>query len=131
MNKIVEVLKEVGVFYVATVEEDKPHVRPFSSVTEFEGHCYLCTNNTKEIYKQLMKNPYVEISGMNKKGEWIRLNGKLVRDDRDEARKAMLEDPTGPSKLYKLGDGIFKVLRLEEAKCIKHSFFSDPEKIEE
>lgn len=131
MNKIVAALKEVGVFYVATVEDGQPRVRPFSSVTEFNGHCYLCTNNTKEIYKQLMKNPRVEISGMNKKGEWIRCSGKLVRDDNDEARKAMLADPTGPSSLYKIGDGIFEVLRLEEANCVKYSFFSKPEKIEE
>lgn len=131
MNHIVEELKNVKVFYVATVEDDQPRVRPFSSVAEFEGRAYLCTNNTKEIYRQITANLKVEISGMGKGGAWIRISAKLVRDDRDEARAAMLADPTGPSNLYKVGDGIFEVFYLEDAVCTKYSFTADPVVIEE
>lgn len=131
MNHIVEELKKVKVFYVATVEGDQPRVRPFSSVTEFEGKAYLCTNNTKEIYRQITANPKVEISGMGQGGTWIRVLAKLVRDDRDEARSAMLADPTGPSNLYKIGDGIFEVFYLEDAVCTKYSFTADPVVVEE
>ncbi|MDE7247160.1 MAG: pyridoxamine 5'-phosphate oxidase family protein [Lachnospiraceae bacterium] len=126
-----EELKNVKVFYVATVEDDQPRVRPFSSVAEVEGKVYLCTNNTKEIYRQIMANPKVEISGMGQGGTWIRISAKLVRDDRDEARAAMLADPTGPSNLYKIGDGIFEVFYLEDAVCTKYSFGADPVVIEE
>lgn len=131
MNHIVEELKNVKIFYVATVEENQPRVRPFSSVAEFEGRAYLCTNNTKEIYRQIMANPKVEISGMGKGGTWIRISAKLVRDERDEARAAMLADPTGPSNLYKIGDGIFEVFYLEDAVCTKYSFTADPVVVEE
>ena len=131
MNHIVEELKNVKIFYVATVEDGQPRVRPFSSVAEFEGKAYLCTNNTKEIYRQIMANPKVEISGMGQGGTWIRISAKLVRDDRDEARAAMLADPTGPSNLYKIGDGIFEVFYLEDAVCTKYSFTADPVVIEE
>lgn len=131
MNHIVEELKNVKVFYVATVEGDQPRVRPFSSVAEFEGKAYLCTNNTKEIYRQIMANPKVEISGMGKGGTWIRISANLVHDDRDEARAAMLADPTGPSNLYKVGDGIFEVFYMEDAVCTKYSFTADPVVIEE
>ncbi len=130
MNKIAEALKGVGVFYIATVEGDQPHVRPFSSVCEFEGKAYICTNNTKKCYEQMTTNSRVEISGMGKDGTWIRLTGKLVRDDRDEARAAMLQDPTGPSNLYKLGDGIFEVFYIDEASCTKYSFKGSPETIQ-
>lgn len=130
MNKIVEELKKTKTFYIATIDGDQPRVRPFSSVTEFEGNLYICTNNTKEVYKQIISNPKIEISGMAE-GKWIRVNGIAVRDDRDEARKAMLEDPTGPSNLYTLGDGIFEVFKIENAKCTKYSFTNDPEIIEE
>lgn len=112
---------------MATVEGDQPRVRPFSSVTEIDGQLYLCTNNTKECYKQMIANSKVEICGMEKDGTWIRITGKLVRDDRDEARAKMLEDPTGPSNLYRLGDGIFEVFRLEEAVCVKYSMTAEPE----
>ena len=47
MNRIVEELRKTGVFYVATIDGDTSRVRPFSSVTEFEGNLYICTNNTK------------------------------------------------------------------------------------
>lgn len=131
MNHIVEELKKIGTFYVATVDGDQPHVRPFSSVTEYEGKVYLCTNNTKEVYKQMTANPKTEITGMGKDGTWIRIVGTLVRDDRDEARAAMLADPTGPSNLYKLGDGIFEVLYLSHAVCTKYSFTDKPQIISE
>lgn len=131
MNKIVEELKKTGVFYVATMDGDQPRVRPFSSLTEIDGKLYICTNNTKDCYKQMTANPKIEICGMAKDGSWLRISGKAIRDDRDEARKAMLEDPTGPSNLYTLGDGIFEVLRVEDAVCTKYSFTSAPEVIEE
>ena len=131
MNKIVEELKKTGVFYVATMDGDQPRVRPFSSLTEIDGKLYICTNNQKDCYKQMTANPKIEICGMAKDGSWLRISGKAVRDDRDEARKAMLEDPTGPSNLYTLGDGIFEVLRVEDAVCTKYSFTSAPEVIEE
>ncbi len=130
MNRIVDELRKTGVFYVSTIDGDTSRVRPFSSVTEFEGNLYICTNNTKNVYKQIMANPKIEICGMEKDGTWIRINGTAQRDDRDEARKAMLEDPTGPSNLYKLGDGIFEVLRIDNAKCTKYSMTSDPVEIE-
>lgn len=126
MNKIVEELKKTNVFYVATVNGDQPRVRPFSSVTEIDGAVYICTNNTKDGYVQLIANPNVEICGMNGDGSWIRVTGKAVRDDRDEARKAMLDDPTGPSNLYTLGDGIFEVFRIDDAVCTKYSFTEEP-----
>ena len=34
-------------FYLATVEGDQPHVRPFGAVCEFEGKLYIVTNNKK------------------------------------------------------------------------------------
>lgn len=130
MNKVVEELKKTGVFYVATVDKDQPSVRPFSSVLKFEGNLYICTNNTKAVYKQIIANSKIAISGMQKDGHWIRIIGKAVRDDRDEARAAMLADPTGPSKLYTLGDGIFEVLRVEDAVCTKYTMQGDSQIIE-
>lgn len=126
MNRIVEEMKKAGTIYLATEDNGIPHVRPFSSITEFEGRPYLCTNNTKKVFAQLMKNPVTEISGMAKDGTWLRITGRLIRDDRDEARAAMLADPTGPSSIYHLGDGIFEVFRLEDAVCTKYSFNADP-----
>lgn len=130
MNRIVEELKKVGTFYIATIDGDQARVRPFGSVTEIDGQLYICTNNQKDVYKQMIANPKIEISGMGKDGTWLRISGKAVRDDRDEARAQMLADPTGPSGLYHVGDGIFEVLRIENPVCTKYSFESEPEVIQ-
>lgn len=129
MNKIVEELKNVGTFYIATLENDQPRVRPFSSVTEFEGNIYLCSGNQKEVYKQIMNNPKIELCGMSKDGEWIRVSAIAVKDERIEAQEAMLKDPTGPSQLYTAGDGKFVVFRLDNVKCMKYNFYSAPREI--
>ena len=127
MNKIVEELRKTGVFYIATVDEGgQPRVRPFGAVAEFEGKVYFCTNNQKACYAQMLAQPKTEISGMAPDGTWLRVTGKLVRDDRDEARAAMLAANESLKDMYRVGDGIFEVLYLEDAACTKYSFTADP-----
>lgn len=131
MNKVVEELKKVKVFFVATEEGDQPRVRPFSSVTEVDGEAYLCCGNFKEVYKQLTADPKVELCGMYPDGtSWLRVTARVREDDRREVQQAMLDDPTGPKGLYAAGDGRFVTYRLEEIKAIKYSFFTPPEVIE-
>ena len=131
MSKILEELKNVRTFYVATAEANgQPRVRPFGAVAEFEGKIYICTNNTKACYKQMIENPLTELCGMAPDGTWIRVTGKLVRDDRDEAREAMLQANEGLRGMYHIGDGIFEVLYLEDPVCVKYSFTAAPQTIE-
>ena len=112
MNRITEELQKAGTFFIATVEGDQPRVRPFGAVAEFEGKTYICTNNTKACYAQMLANPKTEISASGPDGTWLRISGELVRDDRDEARAAMLEANPGLGMMYHVGDGIFEVLYL-------------------
>ena len=131
MNRVVEALKEHSPFFIATAEKDQPYVRPFSSVTEFEGNLYLCCNNQKEVYRQLKKNPKIALCGISKEGSWLRVTGLAVEDDRIEARAAMLQDPTGPSMLYKADDGLFVVFKITKVHAVKYSFEAAPEMISE
>ena len=130
-GRIVEEIRKTGVFYIATVDADgQPRVRPFGAVAEFEGKVYICTNNTKSCYAQMLANPKTELCGVEPDGTWIRVTGKLVRDDRDEARAAMLEANEGLKNMYHVGDGIFEVLFLEDVTCTKYSFTAAPVVIE-
>lgn len=61
MNNVLNELRKVKVFYLATTDGNKPKVRPFSIVTEFEGKIYIYCGKQKEVYKQLKNNPYIEI----------------------------------------------------------------------
>lgn len=131
MNKIVEELKKVKIFYIATIEGDKPKVRPFSSIAEFEDHAYLCTGNQKDIYRQINENPNVELCGMYDGGTWLRVSATLEEDNRLEVQQAVLDDPTGPSQLYKAGDGRFATFKLTNIKAFKFNFYAAPEEIKE
>ena len=75
---------------MATVEGDQPRVRPFGTAHIFEGKLYIQTGKTKDVSKQIHANPKVEICAF-KDGEWLRVAGELVEDDRREARQSMLD----------------------------------------
>lgn len=129
MNRVVEELKKVGVFFIATIADGEPRVRPFSTIAEFEGNAYICCGNHKEIYKQLSANPHIELCGMYDGGNWIRVTAVAEEDARLEAQQAVLDDPTGPSQLYRAGDGRFVVYRLTQVKALKYNFYAAPEEI--
>lgn len=126
MKRAMEFLEEAGTFYLATADGDQPRVRPFGAVAEFEDKLYIITNNEKDVYKQMQKNPKVEISGMAK-GKWIRLSAEAVRDDRFEARKNMLDANPSLRKMYSEDDGRVEVLYLQNATATICSFTDEPE----
>lgn len=53
-----------GVYYLATTDKDQPHVRPFDGAVVLEDKFYIGTNKNKEVFKQILKNPKIEIFSM-------------------------------------------------------------------
>lgn len=90
MERVVKFLKEAETYYLATVEGDQPRVRPFGTAHIFEGKLYIQTGKVKEVSKQIHANPKIEICAF-KNGEWLRVAGELVEDDKREARQSMLD----------------------------------------
>lgn len=127
MKEALEFLQECGTFYIATVEEDQPRVRPFGVAFEYEEKLYIVTNNTKKCFKQMMQNPKVEISGMNKKGQWIRLTGEVANDDRREVKELALEVAPSLKSIYSIDDGIFATLYFTKGTATICSFTAEPE----
>ena len=56
MEEVQKFLKEAGVYYLATVDQDKPKVRPFGTAEIFEGHLYIQTGKKKDVFKQIENN---------------------------------------------------------------------------
>lgn len=127
MNRAFEFLKESGTFYLATADGDQPRVRPFGAVFEYEGKSYIVTNNTKKCFKQMIEDPKVEISSMNKKGQWIRVTGEVANDDRREVKEFALEANPFLKKMYSVDDGIFAVLYFTKGTASIYSFNGEPE----
>ena len=128
MERVVEFLKEAQVYYLATVEGDQPRVRPFGTVHIFEGKLYIQTGRVKDVSKQIMANGKVELCAM-KEGEWIRVSGTLVEDDRTEARQSMLNAYPGLQGMYAADDGNTQVFYLKDVTATISSFTHDPEVI--
>ena len=128
MDKVLKFLKDAETYYLATVEGDQPRVRPFGTAHVFEGKLYIQTGKVKDVSKQLHQNPKVEICAF-KNGEWLRVSGKLIEDDRIEARQSMLDAYPSLQKMYKADDGNTEVFYFKDATAIFSSFTHEPEVI--
>ena len=127
MEKVYEFLKNAGVYYIATVDGDQPHVRPFGTVNIFDGKLYIQTGKSKDVSRQIEANGKIEISAMVGDDRWIRLTGTLVEDDRIEARISMLDAYPSLQAMYKADDGNTVVYYLKDAKAVFCSFTEAPE----
>ena len=129
MNEVVKYLQKCGTFYLATVEGDQPHVRPFGAVCEFEGKLYIVTNNKKKVYNQMKANGKVEMCGMNK-GTQIRVKGVVKEDTRREARVAMMEEnKKSLQSMYTVDDNLMTVFAFESGIATVYSFTEEPKVI--
>ncbi|MDF2672476.1 MAG: pyridoxamine 5-phosphate oxidase-related FMN-binding protein [Clostridiales bacterium] len=125
MKEIYEFLKKCETYYIATVEGDQPRVRPFGTVDVFEGKLYIQTGKVKNVSKQMMINPKIEICAFYE-GKWIRIEAKAIEDDRIEAKKHMLDAYPSLQAMYKADDGNTQVFYLKDATATISSFTEEP-----
>ena len=126
MKRVYEFLKQSGCYYLATVENGKPRVRPFGTVNLFENRIYIQTGKVKSVAKQLKENPYVELSAMNKDGKWIRVSAEAVLDENLKAQESMLDEYPNLKSTYAVGDGNTEVYYLKNATAQISSFTDEP-----
>ena len=129
MKEVYEFLKDCGTYYLATIDNDTPRVRPFGTVNIFEDKLYVQTGKSKDVFKQIEKNNNVEICSF-KEGKWIRVTGKLIVDDRVEAKKSMLDNYPELRGMYNENDDNTVVLYFESFKATISSITAPPIVIE-
>lgn len=126
MERVLKFLKSAQVYYLATTEGDQPRVRPFGTVHIFEDKLYIQTGKSKDVSRQLHTNPKAEICAFQY-GEWLRVAGELVEDDRREARQSMLEAYPSLQNMYSADDGNTEVFYFKDATATFSSFSHEPE----
>lgn len=125
MQEVYEFLKKCGTYYLATVDGDQPHVRPFGTVNLFEGNLYIQTGKVKAVSREMTANPKVELCAFD--GEtWLRVSAKAVEDDRVQARQDLLDHYPELQSLYTADDGNTQVFALTEATATFSSFQAAP-----
>lgn len=114
-ERIDEFLNEAKVFFLATVDGDKPKNRPLGFHLLKDGKLYFGVGDFKDVYKQMVENPYVEIVALVET-DFLRYYGKVVFEEDyafgesivagNEFLQGIYNDETG----YKLA-----IFHLEEA----------------
>ena len=128
-EKVCAFLDEAQVYYLATVEGDQPRVRPFGTALVYEGKLYIQTGKVKPVSHQLAENSKAEICAFHN-GQWVRVSGKLLNDDRREVKVAMLDKYPNLKRMYDPDDGNTQVLYFEGATATFSSFMAAPETVE-
>ena len=128
IDKVYYFLNDAQTYYLATVDGDKPRVRPFGTILLYEGKLYIQTGKVKDVSKQISENPFVEICAyMN--GSWIRIAAELVEDDNRDVKVAMLEKMPSLKAMYSADDENTQVFWMKDATATICSFTSQPEVI--
>jgi uncharacterized pyridoxamine 5'-phosphate oxidase family protein len=131
MTTALEYLKTNPVFHIATVDGTQARVRPFGFVMKRTGALYFCTNNTKDVYKQLSQNPDFEISDMVSDSTWLRVRGRIAFDDTRDAKVQAFKESDMLLKIYPKGadDETFVTFYFTEAVATLYFFTEKPKKI--
>lgn len=129
MNEVVKFLNENPVQYLATIGRDgKAKCRPFMFSGEMNHKLWFCTNNTKEVYKDMQANPNIEISVSSPTYVWIRLNGKAVFENNMAVKEMCIQNPIVKSQYSSADNPIFEVFYLENAHAVLSDFSGNPPK---
>lgn len=126
MQKVYDFLKKCNTYYLATTDGDQPRVRPFGTIDLFEGKLYIQTGKVKDVSKQILKNPKIEICAFDGQ-KWLRVQAIAVEDDRVEARQHMLDGYPELHNMYSATDDNTQVFYLKDATATFSSFTEAPE----
>ena len=91
MSKVNDFVTEAGGFFLATVDGDQPKVRPLGAHLEMDDKVLFGVGDFKDVYKQLVANPKVEIVACKQDGHWMRYTGKAVFEDDPKYAEAILD----------------------------------------
>ena len=88
-KKVFDFLEKAGTFYLATVEDGQPRVRPYGAMLFFEDKIYIMAFGKTNATRQIAANPKAEICAF--KGQTLRIECELVEDNRPEVGKALVD----------------------------------------
>lgn len=116
IQTVYKFLKEARVYYIATIDGDRPQCRPFGSLNIYDGELEIQTGHKKAVDRQIQKNPNVCIVALNGK-EWMRIDATLKEETRIEAKEKMLNTMPELKNMYKADDDNTAVYMLTNVKA--------------
>lgn len=127
MKEVVTFLRENPVQYLATVGRDgKAKCRPFMFAGDLDGKLWFCTNNQKDVYKDMQQNPCIEVCVSSPSYAWIRLSGEAVFENNLAAKEMCIQNPIVKSQYGQATNPIFTVFYLKNARAVIADFSGNP-----
>lgn len=120
MNETFKFLKEnTQVNFLATIDCNKPSLRPFGDPFLHDGKIYVITNKKKNVSKQIATNNNVCIVAYDDEN-WIRINCQLIDDSDNVAakKKAIQEYDWAEAAGYTLDNPNFQILYMSNASSV-------------
>lgn len=129
-EKISNFLTEAGVYFLATVDGDKPKCRPIGFHVLRNDRLYFGVGDFKDVYKQLCRNPEAEIVAVI--GDtWLRIYGQVVFEKEDTIAQEVLEKITVLKEIYNEKTGYkLAIFHLEKATAEFRSLMTITESYE-
>lgn len=129
IEKINDIITKAEVFYLATVDGDKPKVRPLGFHMLLEGKIYFGVGTHKDVYKQLEANPSAEIAAWD--GEhFLRYYGTADLTGNDAVIEKAFELMPEIAEAYKANDWKMGVFFLNDATAEIRNMFAIEESYE-
>ena len=102
-ERVEEFMTEAQVFFLATVDGDKPKNRPLGFHLLKDGKIYFGVGDHKDVYNQMDENPNVEIVALVET-DFLRYYGKAVFEETDDFANAVgkAEGDANAQKIQKM-----------------------------
>ena len=114
IEKVQEILDKAETFYLATVDGEKPKVRPLGGRVYHEDKIYFTIGTFKDVYKQLEANPNTEIAAWD--GEhFLRYYGEAVIEKNEEVVEKAFEAMPQIKEFYEANGFEMGVFYLDNA----------------
>ena len=117
-------------FFLATVDGDQPKCRPLGAHMEMDGKVIFGVGDFKNVYKQMLANPKVEIVASKQDGHWMRYTGKAVFETDEKYAQAMLEGAPQLKAIYNEQTGNkMMCFHIEDATAVDIMIMGDGESL--
>lgn len=118
-REVLVFIQENPVCTIATIDGDQPRVRAFLTVLFDDDKIYFTTASTKNVYKQIVKNPKIELCCCSQDfSKMMRISGEIeIIDDRQKKQKLLDERDYLKSFGGKADEPRFILLRLSHGKA--------------
>lgn len=127
MSEVVKFLNDNPVVYLATVGTDgKAKCRPMLFCMEHDDKIWFCTDNRKNVYKDMQQNPNIQISVTSAINVWIRLSCKAVFENNITVKEYSLQNPVVKALYGDATNPAFESFYLSEGEAVISDFSGNP-----